>query len=275
MEKLLKVAVAQTEIQENQYEVNIENALEFIKNASERNVDIICFPEFFTTGILPIPEDENGQTKKIMSSYAKKHSINIIAGTIVEKRENQFFNSTFIFSREGKIIQSYDKSHLYPLEKKFRQPGTTLPPIFEIDGIKISVVICIELIVPEIIRVLALKGVEVVFCPSFVEAWGGGNAAGEERRRICLTRATENQIFVIDACGVGTTTFYKKEFGIMKLTGYSTIAGPGLLSNLINAGQTEQELVIGELNINTIYQKREQVPILSSRRPELYNKIID
>ena len=168
-----------------------------------------------------------------------------------------------------------DKSHLYPLEKEFRQSGATLPPIFEIDGIKVSVVICIELLVPEIVRILALKGVEVVFCPAFVEAWGGDNKAGEERRRICQTRATENQIFVIDACGVGTTSFYEKEFGIMKLTGFSTIAGPGLLSDLINAGQTRQELLVGELNINTIYQKREQVPVLYSRRPELYHKIID
>lgn len=56
MKKLLKVAVAQTEIKENQYEANIENASEFVKNAREQNDDIICFPEFFTTGILPIPE---------------------------------------------------------------------------------------------------------------------------------------------------------------------------------------------------------------------------
>ncbi len=274
MKRILRVAAAQTEIKEKRYEANIENALELIKSASEQRADVICFPEMFTTGVLPDPEEENGKTKNIMSEYAEKYSLHIIAGTIIERRNGGLYNTSYVFDEEGKVLSKYDKGHLYPLEKNIRRAGAALPPIFEINGVKIAVIICIELIIPEVARILALNGVQVVFCPSFVEAWGGGNTAGEERRRFCLARAAENQIFVVDVCGSGTTSFYKEQFGIMPLSGYSTIAGFGLLSELISGADAQQKLLIGELNMEAIDQKRNQVPVLHSRRPELYGELI-
>lgn len=271
MKRMLRIAVAQTEVLENEYDQNLRNAVVQIQNAAEQQVDVICFPEFFTTGIPPLPEKENGQTVQVMATGAKRHAISIIAGTVVVNRNGDLFNICHIIDKDGTILCKYEKSHLYFEEKKVAKAGNRICPVFMINKVKVAVAICWELLIPEIIRLLALHGAEVVFCPTYVEAWEG-SATADERRRFCLARASENQIFVVDICASGSTAFYK-EMGVLPLAGRSTIAGPGLLSGVIKEAPTEPTLLVSDLDLDLIDKKRKLVPIFASRRPRLYGDL--
>ncbi|RPI77223.1 MAG: carbon-nitrogen hydrolase family protein [Desulfobacteraceae bacterium] len=271
MKRILRVAVAQTEVLENNYERNMENAVLQIQKAAEQKADIICFPEFFTTGLPPVPETENGRTVQALAAAAKKHGIAVIAGTVVEKRNEGLFNVCHVIDPCGVPILKYEKSHLYFEEKQFGKAGNRVCPVFTIKQVKIGVAVCWELLIPEVIRLPALQGAEVVFCPTFVEAWKGP-ATAEERRRFCQVRAAENQIFVIDVCAAGSTTIYKA-MGVMPLAGCSTVAGPGLLSDVIRGASAEPALLVADLDLDMIAAKRNLVPIFASRRPELYGDL--
>jgi predicted amidohydrolase len=268
MKRTLRVAVAQTEVLENNYDQDLSNAVLQIQKAAGQKADVICFPEFFTTGLPPVPEKENGRTVQAMAAGAKKYGIAVIAGTVVEKRNKGLFNVCHVMDQNGAMVCKYEKSHLYFEEKQFAVAGNRIGPVFTIRHVKIGVAVCWELLIPEVVRLLALQGAEVIFCPTFVEAWKG-SATAEERRRFCQVRAAENQIFVIDVCAAGSTSVCQ-EMGILPLAGCSTIAGPGLLSDVIQGASAEPALLVTDLDLDLIDTKRNLVPIFASRRPELY-----
>jgi len=97
-------------------EINLGKIEYYIKKNTDKKLDLVVMPEFFSTNIdyHKTPEDKTGgETINFIQNLARKYSINIIAGTIARKFENKMYNTSFAINREGKIIAKYDKIHLY------------------------------------------------------------------------------------------------------------------------------------------------------------------
>ena len=97
-------------------EVNLGKIEYYIKKNSDKKLDLVVMPEFFSTNTeyQNEPEDDNGgETIKLIQNLAKKYNTNIVAGTVVRKVENKLYNTSFAINREGEIIAKYDKVHLY------------------------------------------------------------------------------------------------------------------------------------------------------------------
>jgi len=127
-----------------------------------------------------------------------------------------------------------------------------------------------ELLIPEVIRLPALQGRKWSFVPLSFEALERP-ATAEERRRFCQVRAAENQIFVIDVCAAGSTAIYK-EMGVMRWPDAAPSRDracerchPGCF------GRTR--FAVADLDLEFIEAKKKLVPILASRRPELYGEL--
>ncbi|MEA3356727.1 MAG: carbon-nitrogen hydrolase family protein [Candidatus Bipolaricaulota bacterium] len=228
--------------------------------------DIACFPELFTTGynleligndFHSLAEPIPGGTTELMARKARELGLSIL-GTIVERAGNALYDTTFIIDKQGELIGKYRKSHLYPKEHRYFKAGEELP-VFEVDGIKVGVAICFEHAFPQIFTTLALKGVQATFIPSAVPV--GYDYLLHLRTR---ARAQDNQLFVVAVNRVGRE-------GDVRYCGRSLVVNPR--GEVIAEASSEEEILVGKLDLGLIAKEREQEPILQNLRPELYTFI--
>lgn len=243
---------------------NLQKAVDFLRKLKGK-VDIICFPELFTTGynldllandFHKLAEPIPGKTTELMSQKAKEFGLSIL-GTIVEKAENVLYNSAFIITKNGELIGKYRKSHLYPPEHNYFGSGNEVP-VFEIGGIKVGIAICFDHAFPPIFTTLALKGAQLIFIPSAVPA--GYEYLLNLRTR---ARAQDNQLFVAAVNLVG-------QEGEVEYCGLSQLINPK--GEIITQASTKKEEVLtSKLDLSLIESERKQEPVLENFRPELYN----
>ena len=183
---------------------NFQIVEKLFENAIKESPDIIVLPELWSTGFYPKPienfADKNGrETSKMLATLAKKYDVNIVGGTVIVEENNQFYNRCFVFNREGKNIAIYDKNHLFSMSKENEvfTAGSEIP-IFEIDSIKSSVIVCYDIRFPELIRQVALCDISMLFVPA---AWPIKRLS--HWQILSRARAIENQIFVIAANSAG------------------------------------------------------------------------
>jgi predicted amidohydrolase len=179
--------------------LSIERNLESIRAVikSVKNTDIVIFPEAAISGYEP---EKDNYIRNINFStlrnahmeihdFAKANKINIVSGT-VDKVGEQYYNATFIFTKDGRI-EKYYKTNLALFDKEHFTAGDTMP-IFEIGGVKIGIVMCREIRYPEIWRLLSMKGAKLLIHLN--------NALGQEKYNLwkshLISRAGENQRYV-------------------------------------------------------------------------------
>ena len=94
--------------------INFRKVEYFVKQNLKRPLDLIVLPELFSLGVEnPTPEPENGgETIDFINQFAKKHNVNIIAGSVARKKDDKIYNTSFAVNRCGETIQAYDKIHL-------------------------------------------------------------------------------------------------------------------------------------------------------------------
>ena len=91
-------------------EINLKKVEHYIKKSTDKKLDLVVLPEFFSTGVnhesfLNDYEDENGgETIKTVCEIAKKYNTNIIAGTVIEGVDDKLYNTSFAISRNGEIL---------------------------------------------------------------------------------------------------------------------------------------------------------------------------
>lgn len=259
----MKIALLQMNMKLGKPSENFIIAEEMINKAMKDKPDVLVLPETWNTGFFP---KENfceqccldGENVKLeIGSLAKKYSVNIVAGSVSNIRDNKVYNTSFIFNREGKCVAEYDKTHLFtPMgEDNFYTPGDHICH-FELDGVKCGVIICYDLRFPELARKLALEGIDVLFV---VSQWP--KVRINHLRILTTARAIENQIFIAcsNSCGSANGT----EYG-----GFSAIVDP-FGETLVLAGGKE-EIISAECDIKILSQIRESIPVFMDRHPELY-----
>lgn len=158
-------------------EFNLNKVEEFISQNSDKNLDLVLFPEFFSTGIdhnsfLNFPEDEEGgKTIKRIQEIAKNFNTNIVVGSVIEKSENKLYNTSFAINRTGKIIAKYRKIHLFDYNGGTESQRITAghkPILAKFDFGKVGLNICYDFRYPLMQKKLVKMGAEILVCPT---AW--------------------------------------------------------------------------------------------------------
>ncbi|MCC7431318.1 carbon-nitrogen family hydrolase [bacterium] len=242
---------------------NLAKALNLANSEGIEKTDVVVFPELFTTGyqlqnISRIAENEETLTK--VSGFAKATKTNVVAGSIAFKNlDGKISNTSFIFSREGKLLASYSKIHLFKLmeEEKYLKAGNETV-VFEFDGIKCGIVICYDLRFPEITRKLALQGVEIIFVPM---EWPFPRT--EVFRTLLKARAIENQCFVVGNNVVGAGL----QEGII-FEGKSAVANP--YGDFIGEMGNREGFLDVEIDTELVKKYRNQIQCFQDRREDVY-----
>lgn len=183
----------------------------FIDSVSAYRCDFAVFPEFFNAPIMAeynhLSESDAIRelakyTKLITEKLSKlsiSYNINIISGSMPELVDDKLYNVGYLCRRDGSI-ERYEKLHVTPDEAKVwgMQNGNKLTT-FDTDCGKIGILICYDSEFPELSRLLADEGMDILFVPFLTDTQNGYS-----RVRLCAqARAVENECYVAISGSVG------------------------------------------------------------------------
>lgn len=176
---------------------NVERAVDYIAEAAAKGADIVCLPEAVTTINTPkqdacVGERFPGHWTRAFANAAKQHGVNVIAPYYVAEGKLRF-NQATVFDRAGKIAGVYRKVQPHAQELKHVRPGDELP-VITLDVGRIAVMTCFDIYFPEIARIYAMKGAEVLFWPTMTV---GPTLEGLKSQLI--SRAVDNSLHVVEA----------------------------------------------------------------------------
>ncbi|MFZ1703226.1 MAG: bifunctional GNAT family N-acetyltransferase/carbon-nitrogen hydrolase family protein [Saprospiraceae bacterium] len=189
----------------------MQQAEYFIDTVSGYKSDFALFPEFFNAPLMAknnhLSESNairelakyTGEIVQKFSALAVSYNINIITGSFPELIEEKLFNVGYLCRRDG-TIERYEKIHVTPDEAKVwgMQGGNKLQ-VFDTDCGKIGILICYDSEFPELSRLLADDGMEILFVPFLTDTQNGYSRV----RHCAQARAIENECYVAIAGSVG------------------------------------------------------------------------
>ncbi|MBN1489635.1 MAG: GNAT family N-acetyltransferase, partial [Phycisphaerae bacterium] len=187
----------------------------FVDVASGYKSDFVLFPEIFTLQLLSfVPATSPAEAVRklagftpdyleLFSELAIKYNINVVGGSHFTLEDEKLYNIAYLFKRDGGI-ERQAKLHITSSEKHWWgvEPGSSIG-VFDTDKGKIAIQICYDIEFPEVSRIVAEHGAQIIFVPFCTD-----ERYGYLRVRYCAqARAIENQMYVAIAGTVGNLPF--------------------------------------------------------------------
>jgi predicted amidohydrolase len=244
--KTLQVSCVQTHWART-IEYNLERTLYFIEGAAREGSRVVLFPETNLTGYyFPYAvELDPGRVEAALDqtrAAAAEHRIWVIAGTL-KKTADRFLNLMHVIDPSGEIVYEYAKVHMAGQdERKYCRGGDNLS-LFEIDGIACTLVICRDGRHPELYRIPAMAGAQILFHPSCssdeIEAVAWKRSSGRAQQPV----GPNTKIFHCVANTVG-----QSPDGKQTSSGGSFIREPAGIP-LAEAGYYQEEMITATLDL--------------------------
>lgn len=261
----MNISCIQMDMRFNDPDYNFAHAEGLVRAAvSSEHPDVVVLPETWNTGFFPkdlasCADADGVRTKTVFSSLARELNVNIVCGSVANRRSDGFYNTAYVFDRAGAAVAEYDKTHLftYAGEHTHFRPGPCTCR-FELDGTRCGLIICYDLRFPELTRTLTLQGVDLLFV---VAQWPEKRTMHLET--LARARAIENQMFLALCNSVGS------DGQNARCGGHSAVIDPWG-EYLAKAGEGE-EIITGKADFSIIKGIRSSINVFQDRRPELYH----
>ena len=187
----------------------------FVDVAADNHVDFAVFPELFTLQLSSlVAAGEPAATARklakltpdvirLFSELSLKFHLNIVGGSHFVLENDDLYNVSFVFLRDGRIAKQY-KLHITPSEKRWwGLKGGDRVEVLDTDRGRIAVLICYDVEFPELVRIAVQKGAQILFVP-----FNTNDRAGYLRVRYCAqARCIENHVYTAIAGCVGMLPF--------------------------------------------------------------------
>lgn len=254
----------------------------FVDAVSGYKSDFIVFPELFNTPLLQpynhLPEMEamrklaelTEQIVKRIQQYAVSYNVNIISGSMPILDNNKLYNATYLCHRTGKTDE-YRKIHITPNEQKYYgMVGGDKVQVFDTDCGKIGILICYDVEFPELSRIYADQGMQILFVPFLTDTQNGYTRV----RHCAQARAIENECYVAIAGCVGNLPKVNNmdiQFAQSAVFTPSDFAFPTNAIKAETTPNTEMMLVVDvDLHLLDELHHFGTVKLLQDRRHDLY-----
>ncbi len=269
------VALIQMNTQNNKGE-NLKQACAWIDEAAARGAKLICFPEVMNLigrnvgeggGREKIP----GYTTEILCRKAKEHGVYIQGGSVTEDISEEYpgekrsANTSVLISPEGEILASYRKLHMFDITladgTPFREsdrvrPGDSVVTVETELGV-MGLSVCYDVRFPELYRLMALRGAQVIFVPASFTM-----PTGKDHWEVLLrARAIENGCYIVAAGQIGEKPAYVAY-------GNSLVADPW--GTVVARARDEAGITYAEIDLDYMDRIRRQIPSLENRRDDIY-----
>jgi len=255
--------------------VNFSKALDLVQVAVERGAKIICFAECFAWPWFPrkgsepqraLAEPIPGPMTQALQLVAEQAQAVLIAPMFETADDSAHYNTTVVVDANGHILGIYRKNHIPDLpnyqERFYFQPGNLGFPVFKTRYATIGVQTCWDNFFPEGARALALKGAQILFCPTACSSPGSVT----KWERAIMGHSVYNCLYAfrVNRIGTeGTMTFYGKSFCVDPNGEFVTEP----------AGAIEG-VVLADLDLDRIKLVRDDWTFLLDRRPEIYSELV-
>ncbi len=240
-----------------------------VGEAAGQGAKLICLPENFAflgneQEKLKQSADISRRVEDVLPSLAKEYGVTIIGGGYpAQADKRKIYNRSVIVSPDGKMVARYDKIHLFDVElsdeetwreSETVQPGEKKAIVYRAENLPaIGLSVCYDLRFPELYRMMADRGVEIITVPAAFT-----RPTGEAHWKPLLqARAIENSAFVIAPAQTGLHGSKRKTWG------HSLIIDPwGRV--LADAG-TDPGIITAELDLEYLKEVRKKLPSLKHR----------
>jgi predicted amidohydrolase len=270
----MRIAAAQLDPHLGEIANNLKACAKVVAEAAANGVELVVLPECSLSGYMfgdrsaasasaePVP----GPATEELVAACRTCGINCVVG-LLEREGEDLYNTAVVLGPDG-VVGRYRKSHLPILGvDRFVRSGNEPPPVFELAGARVGIEICYELRFPEVTRLLALAGAEVVLNPT---NWPRNAAPLADF--FIRTRAAENRVWIVAASRVG------REEGATFI-GRSQVVDPAG-RRTAELDDSSEGLLVAGIDPRTADTKdlvftpgSYEVHLLEDRRPELYGAL--
>lgn len=267
--KPTNVLLAQSSPKLARKQENLKTIATQARAARRKDIDLLIFPELHLTGytmqdevynlVEPIP----GPSVRIVEKLAREHGLHIVFGMPEESEVKGVIHNTAVLVGPKGFVGKYRKVHLPTHtvfeERRYYRPGQEAP-VFDTPIGKIGLTICYDLYFPELIRLQALKGAELIVCIS---------ASPGVRRRFfegfCLSRAMENALYLAYVNRVGI------EDGNQFWGGSRVISPNG--SVLVQCKYDVEDYQQCSIDLADVGRSRAFIPTIKDLDPQLFDEL--
>jgi predicted amidohydrolase len=237
--------------------------------ARRKNIDLLIFPELHLTGysmqdeVNSLAETIPGPSEKRVERIASEHGVHIVFGMPEESEVKGVLHNTALIVGPKGLVGKYRKIHLPQHsvfdERRYYRPGQAAP-VFQTPLGKIGLTVCYDLYFPELTRLEALEGAELIVCIS---------ASPGLRRRFfegfCVSRAMENAVYLAYVNRVGI------EDGNQFWGGSRVVAPNG--SVLAQCKYDEEDFQPCKVDLAEVARSRAFIPTIKDLDPQLFDQL--
>ncbi|MGZ4168677.1 MAG: carbon-nitrogen hydrolase family protein [Solirubrobacteraceae bacterium] len=252
---------------------NLETADRLVRDAAGRGAELVVLPEKWTVlgtreHMAAGAQTLEGEAISWARRTAAEMGIDLVAGSLYEHVEDaeKGFNTSVHVGPDGEIQSVYRKIHLFDVEvdgavyaeSSTEDPGDEIVVTELAGGLKLGMSVCYDLRFPELYRILALRGAELITVPAAFTL----PTTRDHWEVLVRARAIENQCFVIAPNQIGNHP------GGLRSGGRSLIVDPW---GLVLAGAPDAETaIVADLDPENLRDIRRRLPSVARRRPEVY-----
>ena len=253
----------------------VEKHIELIGKAAAEDARVTCLQEIFHGPYFCAEQDpkwydtaepDNGPIITRMREVARQHNMVLVVPWFEEAMTGVYYNAAAVIDADGSYLGKYRKTHIPHVgpcfwEKYYFKPGNLGYPVFDTAVGKIGLIICYDRHFPEVARAVGLAGAELVFNPS---------ATVESLSRYLWeleqpAHAVANGYWIAAINRVGTEPPLNEH----KFYGSSYFCTPrGKI--VAQASDTEDEVVVCDVDLDMVRETRNTWQFFRDRRPETY-----
>jgi predicted amidohydrolase len=251
---------------------NLATAERLVRAAAADGAEFVTLPEKWNLlgggeELVAGAEPLAGPSLTAARSWARDLGIHLLAGSIFERggEGEKASNTSVLIDPQGEDVAVYRKIHMFDVdaggvsyrESEFERPGAE-PVVAQVGELTAGLTVCYDLRFPELFRILALRGAQLIALPSAFTL-----ATGRDHWEVLLrARAIENQLFVLAPNQVGEAPPHYSSFG------RSLIVDPWGV--VLATAPDEECFVSADLDFAALERVREQLPSLANRQPGAY-----
>lgn len=251
---------------------NLARAESAVRQAAAAGAEVVVLPELTTSGYsfadageaASLAEPVPGPSTSAWKQLAAELGVTIVAGVCEDSGHGRLFNTAVIVDRRG-MLAGYRKAHLWDREKLVFTPGDQAPPVVDVGGRRLSVMICYDVEFPEWVRLPALQGTDLLCVPANWPRFP--RPAGERPMEVVRVQAaaSANRMFIAACDRVGT------ERG-NDWVGGSVIADPDGWPLAGGSATSEPQILVAECRLGEARDKTISAhnDVHGDRRPQMY-----
>jgi beta-ureidopropionase len=258
----------------------VDKHVEMIGKAVADGAQVVCLQEIFhgpyfcaeqDTKWYDTAEPDDGPLMTRMREVAKQHGVVLVVPWYEEAQTGVYYNSAAVIEKDGTLLGKYRKTHIPHVgpcfwEKFYFKPGNLGYPTWDTSVGRVGLIICYDRHFPEVARELGLKGAELVFNPS---------ATVKSLSRYLWeleqpAHAVANGFWIAAINRVGV----EEPLNSAEFYGSSYFCDPrGQI--VAQASETEDEVLVADLDLDKIREVRNTWQFLRDRRPETYGELTE